>query len=315
MSKEQKEQKIYNFCGNRKLVAAIAIIFALLAVIGTLVLKTEVAIEFQGGTIITYNYEGDLNTNDVEKVISDTLGLKAKVGAGENISTGESNITVEFTSKEGLSADRQNKLTSALSEKFADNKLEILDSNDVNPTTGKEFFLKCLIAVIFAAFLIIVYVAIRFKKIGGWPAGVCSVIALLHDMLVVYVAFVFFGFEINSNFMAVILTILGYSINNTIVIYDRIRENKKLAGKRGDIVEIVNRSLNECIRRTINTTITTVTAMICVSVVASVYGITSILSFSTPLIFGMISGVYSTMFVVCPLWILWQTRGKKKKNA
>ena len=104
MSKEQKEQKIYNFCGNRKLVAAIAIIFALLAVIGTLVLKTEVAIEFKGGTIITYNYEGDLNTNDVEKVISDTLGLKAKVGAGENISTGESNITVEFTSKEGLSA-------------------------------------------------------------------------------------------------------------------------------------------------------------------------------------------------------------------
>ena len=115
--------------------------------------------------------------------------------------------------------------------------------------------------------------------------------------------------------MAVVLTILGYSINDTIVVYDRIRENKKLAGKKGDIVEIVNRSLNECIHRTINTTITTVTAMICVSVVGSVYGITSILSFSTPLLFGMISGVYSTMFVVCPLWVLWQTRKNKKKRA
>lgn len=314
MSKEQKEQKIYNFCGNRKLVAVITIIFVLLAVIGSLVLKTEVAIEFKGGTIITYNYEGDLNTNDVEKVISDTLGLKAKVGAGENISTGESNITVEFTSKEGLSADRQNKLTSALSEKFADNKLEILDSNDVNPTTGKEFFLKCLIAVIFAAFLIIVYVAIRFKKIGGWPAGVCSVIALLHDMLVVYVAFVFFGFEINSNFMAVILTILGYSINNTIVIYDRIRENKALMPK-ATLREITNTGCTQSLTRSIRTTITTLVTMIIVSIVVFASGYTSLLSFSVPLIFGLISGAYSSLFVSTTVWVAWLEKAEAKKKA
>lgn len=310
----KKEQKIYNFCGNRKLVASIAVIFVLLAVIGTLIMKVDVAIEFKGGTIITYNYVGDINTKDVEKVISDTLNLNAKVGTGENLSTGENNITVEFTSKEGLSAERQNQLSNALNEKFADNKLEILDSNDVNPTTGKEFFLKCLVAVLFAALLIIVYVALRFKKIGGWPAGVCSVIALFHDMLVVYVAFIFCGFEINSNFMAVILTILGYSINNTIVIYDRIRENKSLMPK-ASLREITNTGCTQSLTRSVRTTITTLGTMLIVSIVVFASGYTSLLSFSVPLIFGLISGAYSSLFVSTTVWVAWLEKAEAKKKA
>ena len=310
----KKEQKIYNFCGNRKLVASIAVIFVLLAVIGTLIMKVDVAIEFKGGTIITYNYVGDINTKDVEKVISDTLNLNAKVGAGENLSTGENNITVEFTSKEGLSAERQNQLSNALNEKFADNKLEILDSNDVNPTTGKEFFLKCLVAVLFAALLIIVYVALRFKKIGGWPAGVCSVIALFHDMLVVYVAFIFCGFEINSNFMAVILTILGYSINNTIVIYDRIREDKSLMPK-ASLREITNTGCTQSLTRSVRTTITTLGTMLIVSIVVFASGYTSLLSFSVPLIFGLISGAYSSLFVSTTVWVAWLEKAETKKKA
>lgn len=310
----KNEQKIYNFCGNRKLVASIAVIFVLLAVIGTLIMKVDVAIEFKGGTIITYNYVGDINTKDVEKVISDTLNLNAKVGTGENLSTGENNITVEFTSKEGLSAERQNQLSNALNEKFADNKLEILDSNDVNPTTGKEFFLKCLVAVLFAALLIIVYVALRFKKIGGWPAGVCSVIALFHDMLVVYVAFIFCGFEINSNFMAVILTILGYSINNTIVIYDRIRENKSLMPK-ASLREITNTGCTQSLTRSVRTTITTLGTMLIVSIVVFASGYTSLLSFSVPLIFGLISGAYSSLFVSTTVWVAWLEKAETKKKA
>lgn len=310
----KNEQKIYNFCGNRKLVASIAVIFVLLAVIGTLIMKVDVAIEFKGGTIITYNYVGDINTKDVEKVISDTLNLNAKVGAGENLSTGENNITVEFTSKEGLSAERQNQLSNALNEKFADNKLEILDSNDVNPTTGKEFFLKCLVAVLFAALLIIVYVALRFKKIGGWPAGVCSVIALFHDMLVVYVAFIFCGFEINSNFMAVILTILGYSINNTIVIYDRIREDKSLMPK-ASLREITNAGCTQSLTRSVRTTVTTLGTMLIVSIVVFASGYTSLLSFSVPLIFGLISGAYSSLFVSTTVWVAWLEKAETKKKA
>lgn len=310
----KNEQKIYNFCGNRKLVASIAAIFVLLAVIGTLIMKVDVAIEFKGGTIITYNYVGDINTKDVEKVISDTLNLNAKVGAGENLSTGENNITVEFTSKEGLSAERQNQLSNAFNEKFADNKLEILDSNDVNPTTGKEFFLKCLVAVLFAALLIIVYVALRFKKIGGWPAGVCSVIALFHDMLVVYVAFIFCGFEINSNFMAVILTILGYSINNTIVIYDRIRENKSLMPK-ASLKEITNAGCTQSLTRSVRTTVTTLGTMLIVSIVVFASGYTSLLSFSVPLIFGLISGAYSSLFVSTTVWVAWLEKAETKKKA
>ena len=309
-----KEQKIYDFCGKRKLVAGLAILFVILAIVGTLILKVDVAIEFKGGTIITYNFEGNVNTGDIEKTISDTLGLKANVGEGENISTGDKNITVQFTSKEGLTAEKQNQLSKALEEKYPDNKFEILDSNDVNPTTGKEFFLKCLVAVAFAALLIIVYVAIRFKKIGGWPAGVCSVLALFHDMLVVYVAFVFFGFEINSNFMAVVLTILGYSINNTIVIYDRIREDRAIMPK-ASLREITNAGCTQSLTRSIRTTITTLGTMIVVSVVVYISGYTSLLSFSVPLIFGLISGAYSSLFVSTTVWVAWLEKREAKAKA
>ena len=164
-----KEKKIYNFCGRKKLVGIIAAVFVLAAIIGTLILKIDVAIEFKGGTIITYTYDGDIDTNSVQKTISDSLGLKVKVGAGESLSTGEKNLTVSFTTKNGLTADRQSELMETLNKTYPDNNITLYDSNDVNPTTGKEFFIKCIVAVIFASLLIIAYVAIRFKKIGGLP--------------------------------------------------------------------------------------------------------------------------------------------------
>lgn len=307
-----KEKKIYNFCGRKKLVGIIAAVFVLAAIIGTLILKIDVAIEFKGGTIITYTYDGDIDTNSVQKTISDSLGLKVKVGAGESLSTGEKNLTVSFTTKNGLTADRQSELMETLNKTYPDNNITLYDSNDVNPTTGKEFFIKCIVAVIFASLLIIAYVAIRFKKIGGLPAGVCSVAALFHDLLVVYVTFVFLGFEINSNFMAVILTILGYSINNTIVIYDRIRENKSLMPK-ASIRELANAGCTQSLTRSIRTTITTLGTMVVVSIVVFASGYTSLLSFSVPLIAGLISGAYSSLFVSTTLWVAWLERKEKNK--
>ena len=114
--------------------------------------------------------------------------------------------------------------------------------------------------------------------------------------------------------MAVLLTILGYSINDTIVIYDRIRENQKLLGKDVSNEELVNTSLNECMSRSLNTSISTILAMVVVSVFAVIFGVTSILSFSFPLIIGMISGVYSSNCIATPLWIDWHNY-KAKHNS
>ena len=110
-----------------------------------------------------------------------------------------------------------------------------------------------------------------------------TVVTLLHDLTTVYGAFVICGFEIDSNFMAVILTILGYSVNDTIVIYDRIRENQQLMPQNTPLVELVNTSLSQTMRRTIRTSITTITTMLIVTILAAIKGVDSILSFSIPL--------------------------------
>ena len=137
----------------------------------------------------------------------------------------------------------------------------------------------------------------------------------MHDVIMVYGTFVIFGIPINANFMAVVLTILGYSINDTIVVYDRIRENKKLVPKNTPVSELVNLSMNQSLTRSINTSITTISAMIVVSIVALVFNVESILSFSFPLIVGMIFGVYSTLFITGPLWVLWQEHKEKHKKS
>lgn len=309
------QNKNFDFLGKKKIFLTLSGVLIAIVLLATAIFGVDLSINFKGGTILTYIYDGEISDTqfkaDVEKIAKTT----AIVTIGEDFATKSKTMNVSLASNEGLTADKQFELTNTLKEKYAENGLDLISSSDVKPTAGKEFFVKCMVAIGLAFLVTVIYIAFRFKAVSGWSAGVFAIIGLIHDVIIVFGAFVLFGFEINANFMAVVLTILGYSINDTIVVYDRIRENKKLAGKKGDIVEIVNRSLNECIHRTINTTITTVTAMICVSVVGSVYGITSILSFSTPLLFGMISGVYSTMFVVCPLWVLWQTRKNRKKRA
>lgn len=121
---------------------------------------------------------------------------------------------------------------------------------------------------------------------------------------------------IDANFMAVILTILGYSINDTIVIYDRVRENEILYRKTKTRAEIVNLSINQSLTRSINTSITTIMAMLVVTIVAAVYGVNSILSFSFPMMIGMLCGAYSSICFICPLWHMLSEKldKKKKKN-
>ena len=220
-------------------------------------------------------------------------------------------------SNSGLTADKQILLTNTLTEKYADNNLELIESTDVSPSAGKEFFSKCIVAAVFAAIVLIIYIAVRFKNIGGWLAGVCAVAALLHDIIVVYGTFIVCGMEIDANFMAVVLTIFGYSINSTIVIYDRIRENQKLYGKKFSLGELTNLSVNQSMTRSINTNVTTVSAMIVISIVAMVYGVNSIISFSFPMTMGLISGAYSSTCIAGPLWVWLEEKkaGKGKPKA
>ena len=161
--------------------------------------------------------------------------------------------------------------------------------------------------------MLVIYIAFRFKKIGGLSAGVFALVALIHDILIVFASFIFFRLPLDANFMAVILTILGYSINNTIVTYDRIRENRTIYGKKMGLVELMNTSVSQTMTRSVNTTITTAFAALAICVVALVSGVESIISFAFPLLIGLVAGFYSSVFMSGSMWVSWQLH-KEKKN-
>lgn len=306
-------KKVYNFCSKKKMILGIVIAVVAALVIGIVVRGVNFAIEFEGGTVITYDLENDIDTAKADSIIEGIVGTSVNIRTGENIETGGKQITVSFTSEAGLTADRQSELTEALQEAFPDSNIVLSDSNDVSPSSGREFLLKCIVAVIFAAVLIILYIALRFRKIGGWSAGVCSVFALFHDLLVALAVTILFGFEINSNIVAVILTLLGYSINNTIVIYDRIRENKQLMPK-APLSELINLGCSQSLTRSLRTSTTTIGTMLIVTIVVLISGYTSLLSFSVPLMFGLISGTYSSLFVAPVTWSWWKGKSDSKKK-
>lgn len=310
--KEKKaEAKNYDFCSKKKMIFGILIGVVVLFAGGLIARGANFALEFSGGTMLTYDYTGEIDTNSAESVIKDIVNVPVSVRKGESIDSSGKQIIVSFTSEESLNADRQVELTEALQAQFPDSNVSLFDSTDVSPSSGREFLLKCLVAVIFAAVVVIIYIAVRFRKIGGWSAGVCSVLALLHDLIVALAVSVLFGFEFNSNTVAVILTILGYSINNTIVIYDRIRENKKLMPK-ATLNELINAGCSQSMTRSIRTSITTIATMLIVTIVVAVSGYNTLLTFSVPLMFGLISGTYSSLFVAPVTWSWWMARKESK---
>ena len=291
----------FDFIKNRKTYFTISVILMAVCILSTFVFGAKLDIQFKGGTIITYLYDGTIDTAQFEADATEALGgINVSSTVGTDFNTGKNNIQLSLLSNSGLTADKQIVLTDTLEEKYADNALELVESTDVSPSAGREFFAKCLVAAFFSALVLIIYIAVRFKNIGGWLAGVCAIIALIHDVVVVYGTFIIFRMEIDANFMAVVLTILGYSINSTIVIYDRIRENMELNKKAGR-GEMTSLSINQSLTRSFNTSITTIIAMLVVTIVAKVYGVDSIISFSFPMMLGLISGTYSSICISGPL--------------
>ena len=139
---------------------------------------------------MTYTYEGDIKTSDVSNTVSDSIGDKCTVTLGENTGNAGKTVEIKFSSTKGISDDKQNTLKTALEKDFPDNNIEVYESNDVAASSGMNFFFKCLAACALAMVITIIYIGFRFKKIGGISAGVFSVVALAHDMCMVYGCFV-----------------------------------------------------------------------------------------------------------------------------
>ncbi len=301
-----------NFVGNRKKYYAFSGVLIAVVVLFSFVFGVKMDVEFKGGTMLTLGYQNEIDLEALETTIETATGqTDLTLQTGTDIA-GNQTLTVTMPGSDNMTTEEVGALLTTLNEQYPDNAFDENEINNVNPTIGKEFLLKSVVAVVTACLLILVYVAYRFRKVGGLEGGATAIVALLHDLIIVYGVFVLLRIPLNGNFIAAMLTILGYSINDTVVIYDRIRENSALYGKRQmSRGELVNLSINQSFGRSLMTSITTCVALGVVCVVSIVFKLESIFTFALPLLFGMISGVYSTVCIASQLWLDWQQRKKQ----
>ena len=298
----------YSFYKHRWIYISVAIVVILAGIVSFFVSGLNIDIDFKGGTSIVFNTMSDSATKEeIEQIVRDNVDVKGSVVVQPSMEK-----PTEYTIKmQSLSTEESDKVINALKEKYVPSE-ENFDDYSISSFTaayGKQLAGEAIWAVVIALLLMLVYITFRFEFLQG----VCAVIGLLHDTLIMLAVYTIFMVPVNSSFIAVILTILGYSINNTIVVFDRVRENKKFARKE-TTEEIVDKSLNGTLMRSINTTITTFIMVVCLYI----FGGTSIKEFSFPLMIGLIGGAYSSLFIVAPVWAMMKggnkpTQAKKAK--
>lgn len=303
-------KKSFDFIKARKTCVIISLCIFAVGILFNIIFGTRMSITFRGGTLIQYSFAGDVDTDAVQAVAREILGSDATA----DIENYNDNDVLSVALPSEITLETQQQLNDRLQKDFAANELTQVRSNSLAAPMGRQFFIKCLVAILLAALFLLIYVGFRFRRIGGLSAGAFALLALLHDLLVCYFVFVVFRIEIDDNFVAVMLTLLGYSLNDTIVIFDRIRENRR-RHKNMPVSEVVNLSINQSFSRTLITALAVFAAIATVVVVGLVMHIDSILSFALPMLFGVASGFYSSVFLSAPLWAGWQERKAARQKS
>lgn len=304
----QKERKTINFLGKKNLCFVISAVLILggFAVMGIRGAQGSGALnyslEFQGGTSTTIPLTEELTIQEIDEtvkpVVSEVIGnneIQAQKVDGSNDVIVKTK-TLDLTTREAL--------CQALAEKFGIDENDIAMEN-ISAAISSEMRTDAVTAVLLAAFFMLLYIWFRFKDIRFATSAVA---ALLHDVLVVLAFYAVARLSVGSNFIACMLTIVGYSINATIVIFDRIRENLATAGRKSDLQEIVNRSITQTLSRSINTSVTTFLTV----AVLYVLGVASIREFALPLMVGIVCGAYSSVCITGALWYVMKTKLGKK---
>lgn len=306
--------------GKKKYYFALSILIFVAGIVGIFVNGVQMDIQFQGGTIMQIEMSDDtFDTERAASIVTDTIGKKANVQKSstfnaENEADNIDLMVLNIASDETLNEEERSKVIEALRAEFGIKENANVTVNSVEPFIGDEIKTNALKAILLSSILIILYVWWRFRTMHGLSAGVFAVVALIHDIFVMFAVYVLFRIPLNDSFVAAMLTIIGYSINDTVIIYDRIRENSRILRKM-PISELVNKSVLQTISRSINTSITTLISILTLYVFSVVYNIQSIREFTLPLVIGIVSGAYSTIFIASPLYMMWQERNVKKKAA
>ena len=251
-----------DFYGKRIIYFIISAALILTGIIGLFINGVKLDITFSGGAKITYSYTGEeINAAEVEAIVKKTLNREASVQNSIGYQNDDTALIISLAGTESMETEEQEKLFNALNKKYAGQQLEQGSTTNVEPAIGHRFFVRGLIAIGLAAIFIIFYVSLRFSIVSGFTAALTALVALIHDIALIFFVYVLFGLPINDGFIAVVLTILGYSVNDTLVLFDRIRENKKLHGNKLTVPALVNKSISQSLTRTINTSLMSLAAI------------------------------------------------------
>ena len=263
-------------------------------------------IDFSGGMSMQYTMGEAVTQSDIEGVLNG-IGLKDYAVSVQGTGKDSINIRIKAIDEDGVQGV-QASITEALQAKYP-NAAIYGDVNYVGPGAGATLLRNAFLSVLIAALCMLIYIAIRFD----FNSGAAAVLGLVHDVLIMLSFMVILRsfVQMNSSFIAAMLTIVGYSINNTIIIFDRIRENARKMPSSTPRVDVVNRSIKECLGRTINTTLTTLVTIVCLYI----FGVSSIREFALPIIVGIISGVYSANMINGYVWAFLEEKKRAKKAA
>lgn len=305
-------KKPFTFYAHRKTFFLISIAIMLIGIIGIFVRGVELDIQFTGGAILKYTYQGELNAEEVADAASEILGRLTTAQVTKDLNTGENRVVLNLAGEYGMSSSEQEDFIAKLNEKFPTAQFVSAESSLVQPFFGHRFLERSVFAVVLALILILIYEWITFRKIGGLLAGLSALVALFHDLLVVFFTCVIVGIPIGDSFVAVALSIIGYSINDTIVVFDRIRENRRIHAKES-LETIADLSVSQSMTRSINTNVAVTIAVSLIYFLAMRSSLDSVISFALPMAIGSISGCYSTLCLCGPLWVMMNKRREKNR--
>ncbi len=294
-------KKEFEFIKNRKIFYIISAAVIVVGVIFFAIRGFNYGIDFTGGTMLEVDMGTKVSAAEISKSIKD-FGLNESI-----IFSGEDGNTAVIKTTKALNASERDEVTDKIIKDFKLDDDAVKASEEFGATIGSEIRQNAIKSILIAALFMLLYIIIRFRS---WKYGVAAVSGLVHDVLVMLSMYAIFHFTVNNPFIAVLLTIVGYSINDTIVLFDRVRENRKLM--RGKpLAEILNKSINQTLDRSIMTSITTFIAIVPLLVLVS----SSLSGFVIPLMIGVICGTYSSIFLCTPLYYEFNRREEMSKYA
>ncbi|MDV4152226.1 protein translocase subunit SecD [Clostridium sp. AL.422] len=290
----KKELKVLKIVQKSKIWFALSLILILVGVGFTVTKGLNFGIDFKGGTKMVVELGKEFNKPEVDEIVKELVP--------DAVTNEAADTQYEIKSKE-LDSTKVSEVFKALQDKYSLEDEALLSQDEIGASVGKELTKNSIIALLVACLAMLVYIVVRFKV----DYGIAAIVALVHDLLITISVFAIFNIPVNTPFIAAILTIVGYSINDTIVIFDRIRENSKNM-RSASITEIANKSVTQTMSRSINTTLTTLITIVAVNIF-----VPTVREFSFPLIIGIAAGAYSSIFVATPVWAILKNREDKKR--